>query len=71
MDKLKSSVFDWEKLEVKATKTGARREVVNSPTVTCASFECHATPLNLGEVLRGPLASRPRNLLVKEGLMEV
>jgi quercetin dioxygenase-like cupin family protein len=71
-DKLKSSVFDWNKLEVKGTKTGARREVVNSPTVTCVNFECHVTTLNPGEVPH-PAHRHPDEelVVVKEGLMEV
>jgi len=43
--KLVSSVFDWTKLEIKPNKTGERRDVVNSPTNTLASFECHVTTL--------------------------
>jgi quercetin dioxygenase-like cupin family protein len=70
--KLRSTVFDWEKLAVKTTKTGERREIVDSPTVTCANFECHVTTLDPGEV---PHASHyhpdEELVIVKEGLMEV
>ena len=70
--KLASTVFDWEKLAPKATKTGERREVVNSPTVTCASFECHVTTLKPGEVPHAPHQHPDEErVIVKEGQMEV
>ena len=47
--KLPSSVFDWEKLAVIPTPKGERREVVNSPTVTCTNLESHVTTLRGGE----------------------
>jgi quercetin dioxygenase-like cupin family protein len=46
--KLPSSVFDWDKLAVKTTATGELREIANSPTVTCAKFDVHATTLKPG-----------------------
>lgn len=69
--KLSSSVFDWEKLKVTPTKNGARREIVNSPTVTCAGFEGHVTTLNPGESPH-PAHRHPDEelVVVKEGLME-
>jgi quercetin dioxygenase-like cupin family protein len=70
--KLASTVFDWEKLAPKATKTGERREVVNSPTVTCANLECHVTTLKPGEVPHAPHHHPDEELvIVKEGLIEV
>ena len=70
--KLASGVYDWEKLTVKATKTGARREVMNSPTVTCASLECHITTLNPGEVPHAAHRHPDEEIvIVKEGVMEV
>jgi quercetin dioxygenase-like cupin family protein len=71
-DKLRSTVFDWDKLAVKATKTGERREIVDSPTVTCAKFECHVTTLNPGEIPHAAHHHPDEELvIVKEGLMEV
>ncbi|HWA10973.1 MAG TPA: cupin domain-containing protein [Opitutaceae bacterium] len=69
--KLASSVFDWEKFTVTPTKTGARREIVNSPTITCTSFEGHITTLNPGESPH-PAHHHPDEelVVVKEGLME-
>lgn len=70
--KLASTVFDWSKLEAKPTPKGARREVVNSPTVTCANLECHITTLNPGEMPHAPHHHPDEELvIVKEGLMEV
>jgi quercetin dioxygenase-like cupin family protein len=70
--KLRSTVFDWEKLAVKPTKTGERREIVDSPTVTCTNFECHVTTLNPGEVPHASHRHPDEELvIVKEGLMEV
>ena len=70
--KLASTVFNWDKLVVKPTKVGARRDLVNSPTVTCTNFECHVTTLNPGET---PHASHRHPdeeiVVVKEGVMEV
>ena len=70
--KLASTVFDWEKLAVKTTPKGARREIVNSPTVTCASLEGHVTTLNPGEVPHAAHRHPDEELvIVKEGVMEV
>ena len=70
--KLPSTVFDWEKLPVKTTRTGARREVMNSPTVTCANLECHITTLNPGEVPHAAHRHPDEEVvIVKEGVMEV
>ena len=41
-----SSVFDWTKIEVKATKSGERRQFFLSPTATLDELECHVTTLN-------------------------
>ena len=70
--KLASTVFDWEKLAVKPTKAGARRDIVNSPTVTCSNFECHVTTLNAGEVPHATHRHPDEEVVVvKEGVMEV
>ena len=47
---LGSGVFDWNALEVKPTKVGARRDVFDAPTATLSNLECHITTLNPGEV---------------------
>ncbi|HEU4387491.1 MAG TPA: cupin domain-containing protein, partial [Blastocatellia bacterium] len=44
-----SSVFDWNKLEVKPTKVGERRDLFQSPTATLDELESHVTTINAGE----------------------
>ncbi len=69
--KLASSVFDWEKFTFVPNKTGGRREIVNSPTVTVANFEGHITTLNPGEAPHAAHRHPDEELVVvKEGLME-
>ena len=69
--KLTSGVYDWEKLVAKPTKTGARREILNSPTNTCVSLEGHITTLNAGEKPHAPHRHPDEEIVVvKEGLME-
>lgn len=43
-----SGIWNWNDLKVVATKSGERRDVVDSPTSTLANFECHVTTLNPG-----------------------
>jgi len=70
--KLASTVFNWDQLVVKPTKVGARRDIVNSPTVTCANFECHVTTLNPSEAPHASHRHPDEELVVvKEGVMEV
>jgi uncharacterized cupin superfamily protein len=70
--RLGSTVFDWTQLAVQPTKTGARRDVVDAPTATLASFECHITTLNPG-VAPHPPHHHPDEefVLVKEGSLGV
>ncbi len=70
-DKLKSSVFDWTKLEAKPTKVGERRDIVDSPTVTCARLEAHVTTLRAGEIPHpGHRHPSEELVIVREGTME-
>ncbi len=70
--KLVSTVFHWDKLEAKPTKTGARREIVNSPTSTLLGLEGHITTLKPGEAPHAPHHHPDEELIiVKDGLMEV
>ncbi|HWA27715.1 MAG TPA: cupin domain-containing protein [Lacunisphaera sp.] len=67
-----SSIFDWNKLEAKATKTGERRDVTDKPTSTLANFECHITTLKAGEAPHAPHHHPDEEIvLVKEGQMDV
>lgn len=67
-----SGIFEWSKLAVKATKTGERRDVTDSPTSTLANFECHVTTLKAGEAPHGAHHHPDEEIvLVKEGQMDV
>ena len=67
-----SSIFDWTKLEAKATKTGERRDVTDLPTLTLANFECHITTLKAGEAPHAPHRHPDEEIiLVKDGQMDV
>ena len=67
-----SAVFDWSKLEVKQTKTGERREVVNKATPTFTNFESHVTTLNPGIAAHAPHRHPDEEIIiVKEGTVEV
>ncbi|HET7536639.1 MAG TPA: cupin domain-containing protein, partial [Candidatus Didemnitutus sp.] len=48
-----------------------RRDIFNSPTVTCASLEGHVTTLNAGEVPHPPHHHPDEEIvIVKEGRMQ-
>ncbi len=67
-----SAVFDWNKIEVKATKSGERRQFFQAPTATLAELECHVTTLNPGATAHAPHQHPEEELIVvKEGLLEV
>ncbi|HTO04342.1 MAG TPA: cupin domain-containing protein [Opitutus sp.] len=70
-DKLRSAVYEWSDLPAKPTAKGARRDVFDSPTVTCENLECHVTTLRAGE---SPHASHRHPdeeiIIVKEGTLE-
>jgi len=67
-----SSVFDWTKLEAKATKTGERRDVTDRPTSTLVNYECHVTTLKAGEAPHAAHHHPDEEIvLVKEGQLDV
>lgn len=69
---LGSSIFDWEKLAVKPTAKGERRDVFDRPTATLAGFECHVTTLKAGEEPHAPHHHADEEIvLVKDGQLEV
>lgn len=69
---LGSTAFIWEKLAVRPTAVGQRRDVVNRPTATLARFQSHITTLNPGKESHGqhqhPLEEM---IFLKEGQLEV
>jgi quercetin dioxygenase-like cupin family protein len=69
---LRSSVFDWEKLVAQPTKVGARRGVVDAPTITLTNFECHVTTINPGEAPHAAHRHPDEEIIVlREGTLEV
>jgi mannose-6-phosphate isomerase-like protein (cupin superfamily) len=68
---LASAVFDWERLVVKKTAKGERRDIVNAATATFRNFESHVTTLRAGEVAHEPHAHADEEIvIVKEGTLE-
>ena len=68
---LGSSVFDWNAIEARTTKTGARRDFFEGPTATLDNFECHVTTINPGEAPHAPHRHPEEELIiVKEGTIE-
>lgn len=67
-----STVFNWDKLAVRTTPNGERRDVADNPTPTLAVFECHITTLNPGRESHPPHRHAQEELIiVKEGTLEV
>ena len=68
---LKSAVFQWDALAPKATKVGARRDVVRTPTATLDELESHITTLNPNQSPHAPHQHPNEELLVlKDGAVE-
>ena len=67
-----SAIWNWSDLKVAATKTGERRDVVDSPTSTLRNFECHITTINAGIAPHPPHNHGDEEfVLVKEGELDV
>ncbi len=70
--KLRSAVYEWTSLPVTPTRTGERRAVFNSPTVTCANLSCHVTTVKAGDASHGAHRHPDEEVVVvKEGTVEV
>ena len=66
-----TSVFDWNSIEAKPTKVGARRQFFQSATATLDQLECHVTTLNPGESAHPPHQHPDEELIIiKEGSVE-
>jgi XRE family transcriptional regulator, regulator of sulfur utilization len=66
-----STAFDWNKLEARATKAGAVRQVCQAPTPTLDELECHITTLNPGQSPHAPHRHADEEMIfVKEGTVE-
>jgi quercetin dioxygenase-like cupin family protein len=69
---VKSLVLDWERLPVRPTPSGARRELFDGPTATMHNLEGHVTTLNPGETAHPPHRHFDEELVVvKDGTLEV
>lgn len=69
---LGSTVFHWDKLEVKPSGVGDRRDVARIPTATFTEFECHVSTLNAGLPSHPPHVHPQEELIVlNEGTLEV
>ena len=67
-----SAVFDWNKLEVKPTKVGERRDLFQSPTATLDELESHVTTINAGEAPHPPHQHPDEEMIIiKEGTVDV
>lgn len=67
-----SAVFHWEKLAVKPTRTGERRDIVDRATATMKRFESHVTTLDAGQAPHAPHRHPDEEVvIVKEGSVEV
>ena len=67
----KSAVLDWNQIEVKATRTGSKREFFKQPTATLDQLEFHATTVNPGEAAHAPHQHPEEELIiVKDGTIE-
>jgi quercetin dioxygenase-like cupin family protein len=66
-----SAAFDWNAIEAKPTKVGARRQFFQSPTATLDELECHVTTVNAGEAPHAAHKHPDEELIiVKEGILE-
>ena len=71
INNLDSSIFDWNEVAVKETKTGSVRTFFRSPTATLDELECHVTTLNPGEASHLPHKHQEEEvIIIKEGTLE-
>ena len=72
MEKLKTYAYDWNKLEVKKTKSGEKRQIFEGHTNALSYFEVHVTTLNPGKAPHGSHVHSDMEelIIVKEGLIE-
>jgi mannose-6-phosphate isomerase-like protein (cupin superfamily) len=71
-EKLKSAVYDWEKMVATPNAKGARRDVFDGATTNLDQLHCHITTLNPGENSGEPrLHLQEEVIIVKEGRVEM
>ena len=66
-----STIFHWDEVPSKATKTGSVKSFFRSQTATLQELECHVTTLNPGESSHPP-HSHPNEeiIVIKQGQLE-
>lgn len=71
-EKIPTTVYDWNKLEVVKTNSGERRQIIEGKTTVLNYLEIHATTLNPGKAPHGSHvhADMEELIIVKEGLIE-
>ena len=69
---LGSTFYNWDTLIVTPTKSGARRAVIDSPTLSFARLTMHITTLNPGAILQPPGHHAQEEVIwVREGNLEL
>ncbi len=69
--KLKSGIYDWEKMQPTTVSNGVRRLLFDGPTTTLDKINCHITTLNPGQQSGEPrLHVQEEVVIVKEGSVE-
>jgi quercetin dioxygenase-like cupin family protein len=68
---LTSTIFEWNKMPVRKTSQGERREIASGPTPTLGQLRCHVTTLNPGT----PWSNLDKHtdeeiVIIKEGSLE-
>ena len=68
---LSSTIYDWNDIRVEPTKTGEKRQFLQSPTLTLDELELHVTTLNPGQAPHPPHQHPDEELIIiKEGTVE-
>lgn len=72
LEKLNTRLYDWEKMEVKTTKSGEKRQIFEGYTRDLTYFEAHVTTLNPGKAPHGSHVHTDMEelIIVKEGKIE-
>ena len=69
--KLKSCIYDWEKMQPTTVSNGVRRLVFDGQTTTLDKINCHITTLSPGQQSGEPrLHVQEEVVVVKEGMVE-
>ena len=72
LEKINTSVFDWEQMKVEKTRSGERRQILEGKTNAFDYFEIYVTTLSPGNAPHGSHvhADMEELIIVKEGLIE-